>query len=449
MTAIPQPMAARRDIADLYLRALAFVLMGYAVFGKGIAYAGVPPLYVGEMLFLSGLVMLFRSGCLIATLTAFPNLILVALCGWVVLRTVPYVGVFGIDALRDSVVVLYAVFAFTVCGLLIEKPARLPEALRFLGVFCMAFGAAGGVLFVLSRTALSAAFSWPGAPVPIIYIRSGEVATHLAGAALYALLLRPRVSVPWVLLLLFGIGVIAGQSRGGMLAMFVPIALATVIAGKLARLSRIAAVIGLLFGLGLALQIEIPIGGVDERTGASEARTLSAEQFLLNAVSIVDDSASADLSGSKRWRLMWWDTIQDYTLRGPYFWTGKGFGIGLAVDDGYVVWEAEGETTVRSPHNVSITMLARAGVPGLVLWLLLIVSWFTMMMRSMLEARRRREENWANAFLFLAGYLLSIFINASFDVALEGPMLGIWFWSLFGLGTAASLIYRAAGSRWF
>jgi hypothetical protein len=437
-------MAMRRDLADTYLRALAAILVGYAVLGKGIAYAGVPPLYVGELLFLSGIVMLFRSGCLFATLTAFPNLVLLALGGWVVLRTVPFIGIHGVDALRDSVVVLYGGFAFTVCALLIEKPVRLSDALRFLGLFAMAFGAGGGLLYALSRTALSGSISWPGAPIPIMFIRSGEVATHLAGAALYALLLRPRVKVAWVLLLLLGIGIIAAQSRGGMLAMVVPVALAAIISGKVGRLSRIGTAVGLLFGLALILQVEVQIGGVDERTGASEARTLSAEQFLLNAASIVDDSASADLTGSKRWRLMWWDTIQDYTLRGPFFWTGKGFGIGLAVDDGYVVWETDGETTVRSPHNVSITMLARAGVPGLLLWLLLIFSWFGMMMRSMFEARRRGESEWANAFLFLAGYLLSIFINASFDVALEGPMLGIWFWSLFGVGTAASMIYRAA-----
>ena len=33
-------------------------------------------------------------------------------------------------------------------------------------------------------------------------------------------------------------------------------------------------------------------------------------------------------------------------------------------------------------------------------------------------------------------------IDASFDVALEGPMVGIWFWCLFGFGIASSMIYR-------
>jgi hypothetical protein len=445
VTTLAATQAQERDLGDLYLRALAGLLVGYAVLGKGFAYFGIPPLFVGEMLFAAGLLMLFRSGCLIATLTAFPNLVLLTLAGWVVARTVPYLGIHGIDAIRDSVVVLYGGFAFAVCALLIEKPGRLADVFRFFGVFSVAFGAGGGLLYALSTTQLFAVISWPAGALPIMYIRSGEVASHLAGAALYGLLMRRRVGAGWTILLLLGIGLVSAQSRGGMLAMLVPVAVAAVISGRLARLTRIAVVISLLFSISLTLQLEFQFGSVDERAGAAEARVVSAEQFLTNAMSILDDQGPAELSGPKQWRLMWWGKIQDYTLHGPYFWTGKGFGIGLAEDDGFVVWESEGQNTVRSPHNANITMLARAGVPGLTLWLLLMLSWFGMMMRSVLEARRRGEDEWANAFTFVGCYLLAILIDSSFDVALEGPMLGIWFWCLFGLGVGASLVYRAAG----
>ncbi len=52
----------------------------------------------------------------------------------------------------------------------------------------------------------------------------------------------------------------------------------------------------------------------------------------------------------------------------------------------------------------------------------------------MLTARHRRQPLWANMFLVVICYELAILINASFDVALEGPMQGIWFWCLFGFG---------------
>jgi len=33
-------------------------------------------------------------------------------------------------------------------------------------------------------------------------------------------------------------------------------------------------------------------------------------------------------------------------------------------------------------------------------------------------------------------------VNASFDVLLEGPMGGIWFWTVYGVGLAAMWIYQ-------
>jgi hypothetical protein len=90
-----------------------------------------------------------------------------------------------------------------------------------------------------------------------------------------------------------------------------------------------------------------------------------------------------------------------------------------------------------------MTLLARAGIPGLVLWVLVLLSWFAMMTRAILTARIRGHERWVELFLFVVCYVAAILINASFDVTLEGPMQGIWFWSLFGFGIGSVMIYRA------
>ena len=42
---------------DRYLALLTIVLLGYALMGKGFAYLGFPPLYVGEIAFLAGIVV--------------------------------------------------------------------------------------------------------------------------------------------------------------------------------------------------------------------------------------------------------------------------------------------------------------------------------------------------------------------------------------------------------
>ena len=90
-----------------------------------------------------------------------------------------------------------------------------------------------------------------------------------------------------------------------------------------------------------------------------------------------------------------------------------------------------------------MTLLARAGVPGVVLWSLVLISWGGMMLRAMLAARARGHKQWAELFLFVTCYAISIIINSTVDVTLEGPMQGIWFWCLFGFGTGAVMVYRA------
>jgi peptidoglycan/LPS O-acetylase OafA/YrhL len=66
-----------------------------------------------------------------------------------------------------------------------------------------------------------------------------------------------------------------------------------------------------------------------------------------------------------------------------------------------------------------------------------------MMMRAMWIARRRGQTDWAALFLFIACYAMAIVINATFDVTLEAPMQGVWFWCLIGLGIGSVMVYRA------
>jgi hypothetical protein len=44
--------------------------------------------------------------------------------------------------------------------------------------------------------------------------------------------------------------------------------------------------------------------------------------------------------------------------------------------------------------------------------------------------------------LFVGCYVGSIIINASFDPVLEGPMQGVWFWTLIGFGIGSVMVYR-------
>ena len=120
---------------DRYLAFLAIVLLGYALMGKGFAYIGLPPLYVGEIALLTGIAIFLNSGALLASLATLPCVLLSVAMVWVLARTVPFVGVHGFDALRDSVVILYGAFAFIVIGLLLENARRIDTILRYYGSF--------------------------------------------------------------------------------------------------------------------------------------------------------------------------------------------------------------------------------------------------------------------------------------------------------------------------
>src|SRR5215813_975777 len=91
---------------DRYLALLAIVLLGYALMGKGFAYLGFPPLYVGEIALLTGIVVFLRIGAVFVTLATLPALLLAALMTLALARTIPFIGLYGFDSLRDSVVVI-------------------------------------------------------------------------------------------------------------------------------------------------------------------------------------------------------------------------------------------------------------------------------------------------------------------------------------------------------
>ena len=178
--------------------------------------------------------------------------------------------------------------------------------------------------------------------------------------------------------------------------------------------------------------------GVDEvivRSGdfvvSGNGRFVSIEQIVQNVRSIFTSGADSSLEGTREFRLRWWSSIIGYTVFGEYFWTGKGFGVNLADDDGFQVNQ---DGSLRAPHNSHMTVLARMGVPGFLVWTALQLLFLVGMMRSILTNRRAGNLGLAALGAVIVAYWAAMMINSSFDPYLEGPQGGIWFWSVFGLG---------------
>jgi hypothetical protein len=89
-----------------------------------------------------------------------------------------------------------------------------------------------------------------------------------------------------------------------------------------------------------------------------------------------------------------------------------------------------------------MTILARMGVPGAALWILLQLTWFGMIIRAWWRAREAKASRWMAVFAVLVAYWIAMHLNAAFDVYFEGPMGGIWFWTVFGVGIGAAYIHR-------
>jgi hypothetical protein len=265
----------------------------------------------------------------------------------------------------------------------------------------------------------------------LIFVRAGEVGVHLAGITAFTLLGFRRQTWTWALFLILGAAIVASQNRGGMLAFAVPTAIAVIFASDRRKFLQIVCAAVLVAFLAIITNVDIQLSGT---------RRLQFSQFTDNVVSVFVDSPTSNLDGTKEWRKRWWETIIGYTIHGDHFWSGRGFGPNLAETDGYGNW-ARGDAPLRSPHSAHMTMLARLGVPGLALWVSMLLAWFSTMFRNAYVAWRIGEPAWGRFFIFLSCYVLAAIIDSSFDVALEGPMIGIWFWTLIGVGIGTSMVY--------
>jgi hypothetical protein len=424
-------------LSDQYLILLSGVLVGNAMIGKGFAYLGLPPLFIGEIALCAGLIVVLRTGCLVAALATLPSLVLAATMTWVLLRTLPYVGVYGFDALRDSVVIMYGGFAVVVIALLLEDGRRINTILRYYGAFLNIYIPAIPLVFAFSRYMADHIPRWPGYNVPFLQVGSGEVAVHLAGAVVFVLVGFRKATPLGIICVLATLPMVIASSRGAMLAVVLPVIFATLVLGKVHELAA-AIVVGLLIFVA-AYTVESAI--YRREPLPDSARQLSTRQIVANVESIIG-SSDQKLESTKTWRLEWWDIIMKDTVFGSSFWTGRGFGLNLADVNGFQDRSDPNSPPLRSPHNVHMTFLARAGVPGAALWLLFLAGWLGMLTKAMLAARRRRQLEWVGLFLFTICYVMSVVINATFDVALEGPMQGIWFWCLVGFGIGSVMIYR-------
>lgn len=427
---------ARLRSRHWWLTAACCVLLAYALMGKGAGYIGVPPIFIGEFLLAGGAFALFVSGRFRGV--RLPGMLwwLAAFCAWGFCRTAPFISACGVDALRDAVTWGYAAFAFIWFFYLVSDSARFPALLRNYQRFATIALLGMPALWVARFLMAGATPRWPWADVTIIEPKPGDIMVHLAGILAFWVS-RPRAVVGTWRTWVFGLcaGVLGAYERAAMFALAAVFGLCVILRPRHRALGGLVTmgVLGLVLLATSGIKLEVPVAD------SAKVREISSDQFFANVLSAVSPSKMGDLDDTKEWRLAWWGEITQYTFGGKYFWSGKGFGVNLADDDGFQVME---DHSLRSPHSAHLMILARAGVPGLALWTIVQAGWAIAVGSALLRSLRACDFQWTGVFFFLLAYWLAFLINASFDVFLEGPMGGIWFWSLYGIGLAALRLWK-------
>lgn len=456
-------------IVRLFAVALTAILAGYMFMGRGFAHIGVGPVFVGDVVLALGLltacVVVARRGLRGTMGWTITFLVLFMFLG--AARTIPYLGTYGLNALRDGVLWGYAAFALVIY--LVVDRAWIEAAIRLYGWIVPAFAIwlpISWSIFQASQVGVDPLR--PGSNLPLVFFKAGDMAAQTVGAIAFIVLAassigiirgfvsRFVVSLP----LTWGVFLTGAASRGALLgavtglgatalatrrpATWVPVASAALVV--LIWVNATGSIGGPSpppLSPGPTVSVA-PAPSVAPVPTSEPGREISASQWFTNLISIFGSSARADLDGTRAYRLAWWSAIVDYTVYGPYFWTGKGFGVNLADDDGF---QGTLDHSLRAPHNSHLSVLARMGVPGFALWLLLQGAFFIGVLRALRAHRRADDRTMAGLGAWVLIVWAAMMVVTSFDPYLEGPQGGIWFWSIFGLGLVVMRLAPRLTSR--
>lgn len=420
------------------------MLIGYEILGRGMAYLGFGGVYVGDYILIAGILLALKPGRPWG-LTFRPVILFWGLfVTWGLIRTIPYIQTYGLNTARDAVLWGYSLY-FLLVAIALRRIDTFWLVLSGYTSWIRPYLLLSPVLVFIQRYYGDDLPLIPGTKMQILNLRFGEIAPHVAAGLMFLLLSLDKpfeksrqvqsagISDTFSMLASILVLISAGTwNRGSFLAAVCCVTICYVF-GKRLRLSLTF----LLPAACLLLTCAFTFVSVETPDAYNRARSMSSQQLLTNLLSLASDQHE-ELQGTKEWRINWWKKIWGYAAVGDYKWKGKGFGVNLRIDDGI---QSDPTDRLRSPHNGHLTILARMGLPGIVLWGCLQLAWLLALARRAIRARKRGQVFWSNLLLWLIGYWAAFLVNASFDVFLEGPQGGIWFWCVFGFGIAAANAY--------
>ena len=448
---IPAAKAPQFRIFPSALRAL---LAGYLFFSKPFAYVHLPgtPLFVGEIVLLIGVGEAFwiRAPMRQAIAGSAVLKALLAFMAWCAVRLSVslYVGADSrMDAIRDSAIWYYGTYAFLVAVVAYCDATFIESFLGWFRRITPWFIIWAPLAVVLQGKQAFFSLTIPGSDTPIFGFKPSDMAVSCVMVVTFLLLglrregvnSRPTWSDKWLIVIGFvGIVLCGAQTRGGFLGAV--LALGIVFWGMSGERRRRT-----ISGVTPVFLIAVLIVVVFDPHVQTDRRKFSTTQLVTNLASIFGHG-DKEQEGTVEWRKAFWSDVLHDSLSEKYIVAGQGFGPNLyykyrsdapdAVGRKCFCSAVQTDQVLRNPHNSHLDILARTGMTGLVLWLLLWGAWCSCAVGAFRQ-RRRRPKAHRDISLWLSAGIVSALLNAFFDPALEAPHAAIWLWVVVGFGGAS------------
>ncbi len=415
---------------------LLVVLGGYLFFNRTFAWLHVPgiPLFAGELVIAVGVYETLGTRLAGAVVRrSAPLKAIVALMAVGMLHLAWAFPVWGLDAVRDSALWYYGVVAILVAVALAAEPGLLDRMtaayLRVIPLFLLW----APVAVVLDRRYSDAVPTVPDSTTSLFSFKAADYAVLAGAAVLFVWLAQERVTPAErgrahlaTALGLVAVLVAGSQSRGGMVGAMVILLIGFLYVPHKGRIFYVATLAGVaVLAVMLVADIRFDLG----------RREISADQLLANAASVFGgDDADSELEGTVAWRLALWGEVLDDVSAPDRFFTGFGMGLNLAERYGF---QGEDERQpLRNAHNSHLTLLARMGVTGMVLWVLCWVLLFGVLAARLGRPRRLAPGSELALMAWVLAVVAGFLVNAVFDPSLEGPQAALWLWTVVGVGVA-------------
>jgi len=445
---VPGPVERNRFGRISTGRALPFILVGLVLgnwcLGKGFAYAGYFPVFVGDVALLTALVVVLNGGTF-ARISLNSARLVSAFCFVVALQVPVSIVLQGqpwLAVLRNVAPVYYSVFAYLAFHTLAHMSG--PGGLGLssgVAVDRLLGRAVPWVLVVLTVTVVTglvlpeALPRWPHVGVSVPFFKPSDAAVPLLVVVVMWFRHRiPLVYLLWALALLL---VCASRSRAVLLAL----AVVVLLVGKpTRRFVVLMAVVVLTVAVLATTGWKVSLGGY---------REVSGDQLRANAASLLglESGAQFDPTGQQTtsWRLDWWSLIYRDSLRGAHPAVGLGWGTDLAARYGFSSGDEADVTALRDPHNIAMSLLGRGGWATVALW----VAFYATLLREIRKARRAARRSGRNAEVTLLDVSVAVIVGGLVlgfsDVFLESPQNAIPHWIFVGVAWFAVTSVRAVG----